>query len=500
MAAEDIIKMLAKVYGVEKYASLKDQVEEHSNDMMREFDESETSKKIIKDAYGNSLASIGNQDKVASFTNYGFSNDTLNFWLWISMYNDSWVFKKAIDKPSTDMVRVGFNINGTEDYKDIYNDYNTLSPELIKLCKWGTLFGGSVSVIMCEGMKDEDYQKPLKQTLSIFKEAKKIKMYTTDRWYGCVQSTRKVSNMNSLDYDKPYSYEITFSDGKTLKIHHDYILRYEHRDAPNLIKRGQLQGWGYAEGAHIINELLRDDQIKCTVASLLNKALIEVVKMDGMRGAFMGADSENEEQLTKRLEMVNWARTYNSLTLLDTNDEYSMNEFSGTTGLADLIDKQMWLVSAATNMPGILFGDLKNGMGNDQDALERYAEEITNRDEDYFRPIVNKLLHILFLIHDVKGPIDFEFKSLMAKKHDEEKVEGMKRFQELLSGMLSDGVITTSQYAKFMMNYSTYGKADIQFDNEEIKNIDERAKEENEDIDNFLNENQGLGGDEDEEE
>ena len=88
----------------------------------------------------------------------------------------------------------------------------------------------------------------------------------------------------------------------------------------------------------------------------------------------------------------------------------------------------------------------------------------------------------------------------MAKKHDEEKVEGMKRFQELLSGMLTDGVITTSQYAKFMMNYSTYGKADIQFDNEEIKNIDERAKEENEDIDKFLTENQGLGGDEDEEE
>ena len=38
----------------------------------------------IKDHYGNSLLAVGNQDKVEHFTNYGFSNDSLNFPLWLA--------------------------------------------------------------------------------------------------------------------------------------------------------------------------------------------------------------------------------------------------------------------------------------------------------------------------------------------------------------------------------------------------------------------------------
>ena len=52
---------------------------------------------VVNDAYGNKLLSVGTDDKVESFTNYGFSNDTLNWTLWLALYNDSWVFKRAID-------------------------------------------------------------------------------------------------------------------------------------------------------------------------------------------------------------------------------------------------------------------------------------------------------------------------------------------------------------------------------------------------------------------
>ena len=37
----------------------------------------------VNDAYGNSLMAIGTDDKVETFTNYGFSNDTLNWMLWL---------------------------------------------------------------------------------------------------------------------------------------------------------------------------------------------------------------------------------------------------------------------------------------------------------------------------------------------------------------------------------------------------------------------------------
>lgn len=75
---------------------------------------------VINDAYGNSLATIGTDDRVERFTNYGFSNDTLNWSLWTCLYNDSWVFRRAIDKPAQDEVRCGITIRGDFDKDEIY--------------------------------------------------------------------------------------------------------------------------------------------------------------------------------------------------------------------------------------------------------------------------------------------------------------------------------------------------------------------------------------------
>ena len=68
-------------------------------------------KASITDAYGNALTGVGTDDKIKSFTTYGFENSTWNWPLWLALYNDSWVFRRAIDKPAQDMVRSGVNLN-----------------------------------------------------------------------------------------------------------------------------------------------------------------------------------------------------------------------------------------------------------------------------------------------------------------------------------------------------------------------------------------------------
>ena len=284
-------------------------------------------KSYIEDHYGNSLAATGNQDRVQSFTNYGYSADTLNWPLWLALYNDSWVFRRAIDKPAQDEVVAGFTLHGNLDYTRVYKIYNRYKNDLTDLLTWGGLFGGAIAVMLFDGIKEEDLAKPLKKDKI---KGKRFRLYVVDRWYGVSPSVNNlVNNMKDIDYGKPKYYDVTMASGKTQKVHHSWVLRYEHRTAPRLIKNGQLQGWGYSEGSHIINELARDDQLKTSITSLVNKSLIEVVKMSGMRGVFMGTDQGNETQLRKRLEMVNWGRTYNSLTFLDKDDEYSHFELTG---------------------------------------------------------------------------------------------------------------------------------------------------------------------------
>ena len=104
----------------------------------------------LNDAYGNSLTSTGTDDKVQSFTNYGFSNDTLNWPLWLALYNDSWVFRRAIDKPSVDTVRCGITLTLKDSEKKdlVLRDLKKYRSDLINLLQWGALFGGSVAICM----------------------------------------------------------------------------------------------------------------------------------------------------------------------------------------------------------------------------------------------------------------------------------------------------------------------------------------------------------------
>ena len=309
-------------------------------------------------------------------------------------------------------------------------------------------------------------------------------MYVVDRWYGVAPTVDDtVTDMSNLDFGKPKYYRVTFADGKDMLIHHDYVLRYEHRTAPQLVKNGMLQGWGYAEGSHILNELTRDDKFKATINSLVDKSLIEVIKMSGMRGIFMGADSQNEEQLRKRLEMVNWGRNFNSLTFLDKDDEYEMNNFSGLAGLSDILQHNMWQIAAAVEMQGVLFGDMKQGFSNDSDALERYDETIQNRCETYVRPVYTKLLKYIYTMLDIKTKPEFTFNSILAKKHQQDKVAGVQNFISMCSALLSDGVITTTQYAKALRSYIEKESIDFELTDENIAKIEENTANELEGLD-----------------
>lgn len=472
----DLFKTYAKLISQPK-ESYRDDLE----DSLKAVNELAKTSKPIHDSYGNELLAIGNDNKTDKFDEYSFTNSTLNWTLWTALYNDSWVFKRAIDKPAQDEVRCGITISGDNDYDKVYKRLKKCNDDLIQLLMWGGLYGGSIACLMFDGLNDDDYKRPI----NIEKiRNRKMTMYVVDRWYGVSPSYNKnVKQMSSEDFGKPRFYDVTLADGSTIRFHHDYVLRYEHRQAPKLIKNGQLQGWGYAEGAHILHELSRDEKLKSSIQSLVDKSLIEVIKMSGMRGIFLGSDKGNEEQLQKRLEMVNWARNYNSLTFLDRDDDYIQHQFSGLGGLSDILQQNMWQIAAALEMSGVLYGDLKGGFSNDSDALERYDETIHNRCEAFVRPIYYKLLKLFFKLEGINEEPEFEFNSLLVKKNDKERIESIESFVNLLSKLLSDGVITAKKYAKLLQDYSKNNKAEFDFDEDELKEIDENISEEMENID-----------------
>lgn len=423
----------------------------------------------LKDSYGNSVLGIGNKDKIDDFSEYSFDNNSLNWFLWLALYNESWVFRRVIDKPSQDMIRPGISLIGNCDFEKVYETLDLLKPDLIDLIKWGKLFGGSVMVLLFKGISFDKMEEPM--TWDMVKGCKTIKAYVTDRWFGVSPSYDEVvTNLSNEDFGKPVYYTIQFNDGTHHRIHHSWIIRYENRNAPNLVKSGQLQGWGYAEGSHILHELNRDEKLKTSIQSLVDKSLIEIIHMAGMRGVFMGADKGNEEQLRKRLEMVNWARNFNSITLLDKDDTYEQHNFSGLNGLSDILQQNMWQIAAAVEMQGVLFGDLSNGFSRDDSALERYDEKILNDCDTYLRKPLAKLINILFHVYQVTdketmkiAKPKFLFNSIIAEKKNETLMNELSSLVELCGNLVEQNVITTEQEAKAISEYLNTRSINFEF-------------------------------------
>lgn len=448
--------------------------------------------KEIQDAYSNSLLGIGGKDKTEQFTKYGFQNSTMNYLFWMTLYSDSWVFRRAIDKPAQDMVRQGIELilDKNEDKTDkIQKRLNSLRSDIIELFMWGRTFGGSVLVLLTDKVSLNQMYQSIDKFINdkVIDDKSKFRAYVTDRWYGVQSSAEIVTKLSSIDFGKPEYYTITFTDGKSFRVHHSWVLRYEHRLAPKLIKKGMLQGWGFAEGNHIINELNRDEKLKNSIQSLIDKSLIEVIKMSGMRGIFMGADKDNYNQVQKRLSMVNWGRNFNSLTFLDSSDDYEMNTFPGLSGLSDILEQNMWQVAAALDMQGILFGDLKGGFSNDEIALTRYNEVIENLNEAYARPVFTKLLELFYKLEGIEQDVEFKFGSLVTTS-DADRFDNTNKLGSLLSSGINDGYITTRLAAETFKKYAQQIGLDIDIDDKYLEELDKLSKEEDEDLDKAMKE------------
>lgn len=432
---------------------------------------------MMNDGYSNSVMGLGDDAKLEQYDEYDFGTSTLNWYLWTALYNDSWVFKRVIDKPAQDMIRAGISINGRSDYTDVYKTLDGLKPDLIKLVQWGRLYGGSIMVLLFDGVSFEDMAEPMKDQYDKIKKAKVLKAYVTDRWFGVAPAYGDVvTNLANIDFGKPKYYDITFADGKSFRIHHSWLLRYENRTAPNFIKTGYLNGWGYSEGAHIFRELERDDKLKCSIQSLVDKALIEVFKMKGLKGVYAGLDQKIRDQLDKRVTAVQYARNNNSLTFIDSEDDYAQHNFSGLTGLSDILQQNMWQIAAAVEMQGVLFGDLSNGFSRDGDAFERYDETIMNLNEAYTRPIYEKLLHILYKKYEITDEISFTFNSIMPEKKNETRLNDIDRILDICSKMIKDKAMSPEQEANIIQEYLNSGQINFKFDK---KNKNEFVAEKN---------------------
>lgn len=406
-------------------------------------DEKDRKYKRITDAYNNPLTLSGLSNPLESMSSLNYNNITLNWWLSIAMYDNSGIFKIAVDTLSQDLIKSGItpNVENVLIKKFIQTTYNKLKPDLIYGMKNAQLFGGALGVIMFDTVKD--YSK--EPDMALIRKAKKVTIRVFDRWQlSC--SAQKVNDPMDDDFGMSKYYTIMDNNASNLmNVHHRYCMRFVLREAPKIIK-DLLSGWGYSSLAHIYTELMKDQQLKHSIVSLINKSLLEVVQMSGMKGLFSAlADPDSQAQIEARLEMVNRYRNNNSLIFLDKEDQYSQFSFGGLSGLADLMESNKDDLCAILEMSKLLlFGDTKGGLsGNADSEYLWYQGKINGKQEEYLRRPLTKLIKFICFMSPMEDEdireLDFQFNSIIPEKASD-KTERFKAFIESLGQLKELGI------------------------------------------------------------
>lgn len=365
-----------------------------------------------------------------------------------ALYHSCWELRKGVDKIAEDMWQRGIEIRDQEDpdtMKALYTWFSRQSAEMIYATAQARLFGGAVTLMMVDD-GEKDLSKPLR--LDRVKKGSRVNFYTTDRWYGVEQSTEKVTDFQDPAFGEPAYYNFLIDGvGEQVTVHHSRCLRWINKRSVRLVEV-QLMGWGVSEVEAVLQDLMNYADVKNSSSSLVNKALVEIIKLQGLRAVMTGLAGGNQSAsavLSGQMAAINNFRNSNGVALLDASDSYEPHQIS-FSGLSELLEANRPIVAGAFNMPLFyLFGDLKSGVFNSEDSPEArmYENFIAGRQNEMLYNNVRKLLILGSKVTGTKLLDDFDFDFVpLYDRTEEAKQNELKSVQETATALLDAGLIT----------------------------------------------------------
>lgn len=403
-------------------------------------------------SFNNPYLKLGYSDKGTRSAEFWRDMITFDRETITAVYHGSWVFRRIIDKVAQDMWSAGITIEGSTDPEGVQRVQKRLSrlrSDLIWATEQARLYGGAASLIMVNDGTD-DLSKPL--NLNGIRKGAAIQLWTTDRWWGLDTSSEKVTNYKSKDFNTPKYYTFNIDDAQSInssnlniKVHHSRVLRWVNRKSVRLINT-LLLGWGISELEHIYQDLMIYENAKATGGSLLDKTLLEIVKVEGLRGIMQGlglGSTAQEQELATQMAGLNNFRM-NSTVLLDKENDYQ--QFSATfTGVSELLETYRDVIAGASEMPKVLlYGDTKGGLTSDSPAeMEFYAQTINGKQDEMLRPVLDKLIPIIYASEGLQIPPDFDYTfESIAGITQERKLNLLQGTLDAVGKMIDSGMLT----------------------------------------------------------
>lgn len=375
---------------------------------------------MTTDGFDNFISRLGlNNDNALSAGTYEFNLVTRNRIKLEAAYRGSWIVGAVVDSVAEDMTRAGIDITTNEAEEDIKD----LQSQIIKrqiwssvsdLIKWGRLYGGAIGVLQIEG---QDLSTPLDVSTVAKDQFKGIVVY--DRWMLNPVLTPVISSGPEMGL--PIYYDIVNNPTETdpsaptttgqLRVHHSRCIRYIGIQLPYFQAITEMM-WGESILERLWDRLISFDEATMSSASLIDRANLRTVQIEGLR-ELISAGGKAYEGLLSMMEMMRLAQVNEGLTLLDKNDTFSATAYS-FAGLSDMMLQFGQQLSGASGIPLVrLFGQSPAGLNSTGDGdIRMYYDNINAQQNAKLKDPFMTLLRVMWRStfgKDAPKDLDFSF-------------------------------------------------------------------------------------------
>lgn len=368
-------------------------------------------KALKLDGWNNVLTSIGikGKDKRMSATVQWERGDRDSF---DHFYSADDVAGNIVDIVPDDAFTKGYKLKGIDDPKTLEAIMDVgrklkIDERFLEAWKLARVHGGAGIIKVTEDAKME---------LPMPSGKKLLALNVVDRWDLQINSTDIDGDITSPTFRDALRFNLQVSEGTKsifIPIHGTRVVKFDGAFLPRRLMR-QNQYWGDSILTKLYNPI-RNYQISNDAAALTVQDFdIPVLKLKNL-AQLMTANCD--DQVIKRLEMVNLSKSIAKMIVLDADMEEFDHKSRNVTGLADILNKVEARLVSASKMPRTkLLGESAGGLGSTGESQQTdWNSFIESQQQNFLKP---RLLEVYRHIIRTEFPkvnaesIDIEFNPL----------------------------------------------------------------------------------------
>ena len=325
-------------------------------------------------------ASFRSDGYMNMLTRYGTMQDSSTAWQFrgdgmipdmqlTEQYENNGLFSKIIDLPAEEAIKHGFDLGLTDKGENAYFtdmlDLLDWDEKATTAIKWARLYGGALGVLLINDGRGIEEPLNWQRARSI----EEIRIYERACVWPDYSILHDFNNMPKIKqksraptHNMPELYYVNSIYGQ-FWVHKSRCLIFRNGILPEHTMSPNYRFWGVPEYLRIQRELRESSTSHSTSIKMLERAVQPIYKMKDL--AKLVSRDYGEEDILKRLQIIDMARSIlNSIAIDADNEEYTFEEFS-LSGVREIVEAADSALSAVTHIPQtLLFGRSPAGMNS----------------------------------------------------------------------------------------------------------------------------------------